>query len=149
MPTGTDPQTIAQGVKIEPTKNSVVARAATKGQIVGSGNDSRVSGLASSTEVMSTSRLSTERPLTCAAWPPGSQSGSRPATTGIASKLQAGGGDDVAHSSVPAPHGFAPAGAPTRRLRQTLTTKSRTLTAIIAAPIDATRFIVPQPISAP
>src|SRR4029078_7206409 len=49
MPTGTAPQTIAQGVKIEPTKSTVVATAPANGQIVGSGNDSRVSGLASRT----------------------------------------------------------------------------------------------------
>src|SRR5512140_1327542 len=44
---------------------------------------------------------------------------------GSTAKLYAGGGDDTAHSSVPASHGFGPASAPRDRLLHTFTRNSR------------------------
>ena len=52
----------------------------------------------------------------------------------------------VDHSSDGAPHGFSPASAPLRRLRQTLIRKISTATPISAAPLEAMWFIIPQPV---
>jgi hypothetical protein len=48
---------------------------------------------------------------------------------GNESKLCSGGGDDVAHSNVPAPHGFSPAGSPRRQVRNTFHRNGSTATA--------------------
>src|SRR6185312_6550637 len=64
---------------------------------------------------------------------------------GITAKLYGGGGDSMAHSSVPASHGFEPAYAPRRRLTKMLTTNSSTPTANIADPIVVMRFTDPHP----
>src|SRR4051812_1994485 len=71
------PQTTAQGVKIEPTRKTVVAIAVSSGQILGSGDASRVCGSASATELSKTSRRSTLRPATTGRFPPFAHSGSR------------------------------------------------------------------------
>src|SRR5262245_29597010 len=52
-----------------------------------------------------------------------SQRGRRLWTTGTSSKLYAGGGEVVAHSSVQASQGLSPAGGPCRRDQNTLYTK--------------------------
>src|SRR5690242_2212080 len=108
---GRGAHTSAQGVK-----NAVTRTALTNGQIVGSGNASRWSGVASTTVVIRTSLVSSASPVTCVGSDGGSgtisHSGSRARTIGILSKLYAGGGDGVAHSSVPAPQGLSPARVP-------------------------------------
>src|SRR5215218_4375116 len=81
------PQTTAHGVKIEPTKKIVVAIAVSSGQILGSGDASRVCGSASATELSSTSRRSTLKPATTGRLPPSAHNGSRWLTTGIREKL--------------------------------------------------------------
>src|SRR4051794_35540934 len=54
-----------------------------------------------------------------------SHRGRRLWTVGMVSKLYAGGGEVVAHSSVQAPHGLSPAGRPWRHDTITLYTKMR------------------------
>src|SRR5262245_38208120 len=53
-----------------------------------------------------------------------SQSGRRPVIGGTRSKFSCGGGDVVAHSSVHASQGFAPARLPLIRLRRMFTAKT-------------------------
>src|SRR4030095_5674704 len=60
--TGIDPQTTAQGVKIDQINSTVVASADQSGQIELSGDDSRASGSASTTLLTISSRRSTDRP---------------------------------------------------------------------------------------
>src|SRR3954469_223514 len=110
------PQSTAQGVKIEPMKNTVVAIAVSSGQMLGSGEASRIWGSASASEVSKTSRRSALRPATTGRLSLSAHSGSRCLTTGMRSKFCGGGGDDVAHSSVEASQGLSPASAPLRRL---------------------------------
>src|ERR1700710_2784548 len=62
---GPAPHSTAQGVKIDPTNSTVVATAPQNGHGLGDGKRVRDSGTASSTEVTSTSRLSTDNPDTC------------------------------------------------------------------------------------
>src|SRR5829696_4806043 len=112
--TSAPPQTTAHGLKIDATKVIPVAIAARKGQIDGSGEGSRSSARASVTVLAINSRLSTLRPVTTERLSRSAQSGSRLVTNGMRSKLCGGGGEAVAHSSVPAPHGLSPAIAPTR-----------------------------------
>src|SRR6266436_3943658 len=64
-----------------------------------------------------------------------SQSGRRLRTIGSSSKLYAGGGDVVAHSSVQAFHGSGPAGLPFLSDQKILTTKIAKLGTWIAAPM--------------
>src|SRR3954467_3709068 len=87
MAIGGVPQTTAQGVKIEPTKNTVVAIAVSRGQMLGCGDASRVWGSASAIELSSTSRRSTLRPATTGRVPLSTHSGSRWVTIGIRAKL--------------------------------------------------------------
>src|SRR4051812_45411125 len=102
------PQTTDQGVKIEPMKKMVVAIAVSSGQMLGSGEASRVCGSASASELNSTSRRSMLRPAATGSSPPLAHSGSRWLTTGTREKLYGGGGELVAHSSVDAPQGLSP-----------------------------------------
>src|SRR5205823_2292695 len=74
-----------------------------------------------------------------------SHSGRALRTGGRVAKLYAGGGDDVAHSSVQASQGFGPATAPRRRLRQAFQRKASTDSASTNEPTVSTRFQVPQP----
>src|SRR5690348_13702424 len=55
-----------------------------------------------------------------------SHSGWRLPIVGSTAKLYGGGGDGMLHSSVPASHGFGPAGAPPRRLFNTFQANSTT-----------------------
>src|SRR3954462_6264043 len=110
------PQSTAQGVKIEPMKNTVVAIAVSSGHMLGSGEASRIWGSASASEVSRTSRRSALRPATTGRLSLSAHSGSRCLTTGMRSKFCGGGGDEVAHSSVEASQGLSPASAPLRRL---------------------------------
>src|SRR3954470_3248326 len=141
------PQTTAHGVKIEPIKNIVVAIAVSSGQMLGSGDASRVCGSAPATELSSTSRRSTLRPATTRRLPASAHSGSRCVTTGIREKLYGGGGELVAHSSVEAPQGLSTASSPRRRLRITLTISTAKLAAKTAAPALESRFRLSHPIS--
>ena len=75
-----------------------------------------------------------------------SHSGSRDATVGITAKLYGGGGDEVDHSSDDPPHGFAPAGAPLRRLTNMLTKNSSTPIANRKLPIVVIMLSVSHPI---
>lgn len=77
-----------------------------------------------------------------------SQSGSRPRTTGIVWKFHAGGGDEIDHSSVLAPHGFSPAGSPRRADTARFTKNRSTPIAMSAAPAEATAFAAVQATSA-
>src|SRR5689334_14858045 len=99
-------------------KKALTTSVLTNGQIVGSGKTRRWSGVASTTVVIKTSRVVCESPVTCVGSDGGSEtvshSGSRERTIGCSSKLYAGGGDAVAHSSVPPPHGLSQASAPSR-----------------------------------
>src|SRR5690606_2217207 len=65
---------------------------------------------------------------------PSSRSGSRLRTVGMYAKLYGAGGDVVAHSSVYAPHGLSPAGAPRRQLRSRFHAKTSTPAAWMNAP---------------
>src|SRR3954465_12923055 len=62
-PEGSRPQTIAQGVKIEPSKVRLITSAETKGQTDGGGEVSRKSGSASTRVVLTISRRSARRPV--------------------------------------------------------------------------------------
>src|SRR3954452_13919290 len=110
------PQSTAQGVKIEPMKNTVVAMAVSRGQMLGSGEASRIWGSASASEVSRTSGRSALRNATTDRLSLSAHSGSRCLTTGMRSKFCGGGGDEVAHSSVEAFQGLSLASAPLRRL---------------------------------
>ena len=114
--TGIDPHTTAQGVKIEPTKRTETAIAASSGQIDGSGELSRMSARASVTVVTTSWRSSTARPPTTGSAWRSAHSGSRLVTSGMRVKFCGGGGEVVAHSSVPAPQGLSPATSPWRAL---------------------------------
>ena len=85
--TGIEPQTTAQGVKIDPMNSTVVNRAETSGQMVGAGEGSRMSGSASITVVRSVSRSSTFRPLATGREPWASHNGEWLETIGICAKL--------------------------------------------------------------
>src|SRR3954468_9607933 len=74
-----------------------------------------------------------------------SHSGCRLPIVGSTAKVYAGGGDGVAHPSVPASHGFGPASTPRDRLRQTLT-RNRTMPAANRnAPIVSSRLYASHP----
>ena len=64
-----------------------------------------------------------------------SQSGYLLVTVGILAKLYSGGGLGIVHSSVPAPHGFAPATAPLLRLFRKFQAKTSVAIAMMYAPI--------------
>ena len=64
---------------------------------------------------------------------------------GSRSKLYAGGGEEVAHSSVFASHGSSPTRSPLIRVATTFTRNGRMLTAIMKAPIVEIRFSSFQP----
>src|SRR4051794_5398622 len=97
-----------------PMKKTATAIAGTSGQGVCPGKCSRWSGKASMVVVANVSAARVTRPVTCDGVPGGSHNGSRPCTTGTTGKFGGAGGEDVAHSSVPAPHGFSSAIAPAR-----------------------------------
>src|SRR5581483_3539277 len=98
--------------------------------------------------VTSTYRRSERRPATTGSSTDVSHSGCRLVTIGVCKKLYAGGGDGVAHSRPDDSHGFAPAASPPRQLMITFTTKTITDSAMMYAPIVATRLSVPHPVGA-
>src|SRR6266446_2087452 len=73
------------------------------------------------------------------------QKSSRSCTTGTTAKLYTGGGDGIVHSRVRPSHGSAGAGAPERVVLTTLARKTRKETAMVKAPMVATRFQKFQP----
>src|SRR3954463_13124828 len=85
MATGIDPQTTAQGEKIDQISIADVAIAAKNGQIDGPTDDSRDCGFASTTLLMISSRRSQRGPPTTGKSP--SHSGWALVTTGICAKL--------------------------------------------------------------
>src|SRR3954465_5134954 len=113
--TSAPPQMIAHGVKMDAMNVIAVAIAVKNGQIDGSGELSRKSAFASETVLTISSRLSTSSPVTTGRVSRSAQRGSRLVTKGMRPELWGGGGELVAHSSVPASHGLSPAGAPLRR----------------------------------
>ena len=84
---GTEPHITAQGEKMEATSMMLVAIAAKKGQIELRGEDSRTSGRASPTVVMTTSRRSSRRPVATGRESGSFHSGFALVTTGIRAKL--------------------------------------------------------------
>src|SRR5439155_4416987 len=82
MAGGIEPHTTAHSLKIDQTNMAPIRTAVTSGQKVGWGEPSRTSGLASTTLVSSTSRVSTHRPSMTLRPSLASHSGSRPSTTG-------------------------------------------------------------------
>ena len=85
--TGIEPQTIAQGEKIDQISSTVVAIAASSGQIELRGEASRASGSAAAREVTTNSRRSTRNPLVTGNSSGCSHSGFDPLTTGMRAKL--------------------------------------------------------------
>src|SRR3954465_1839889 len=138
--TGTEPHTIAHGVKIEPRKVPPTAMAASKGQIVGTGELSRSCGRASVNVPVITWRESTSSPVTTGRLSRLSQSGSRCVTKGIRLKLYAAGGESVPHSSVPASHGLAEATSPEAALMNAFTKSNAKLMKRMSAPAVDSRF---------
>ena len=141
--TGIDPHTTAQGVKIEPTNRTETAIAASSGQIDGSGELSRRSG----------ARLGHRRDEELAvvdgeAADDRRAPGARPTaargsvTSGMRRNCSGGGGEVVAHSSVPASQGLSPA-RPRRGARSCTTftdEQQRSSAPGSAAPSVASRF---------
>ena len=123
---GIEPYTTPHGVKIDPMNNPVVASAARNGQMLGSGNSGGDPAGVEDVRHQNIAHVACEGRRRQADSVDSSQSGSRPATVGGYTKLQFGGGDDVAHSSVPASHGLSPASSPADRLTIALYTKTAT-----------------------
>src|ERR1700712_4842437 len=84
---GTDPQTTAQGEKIDETSMMLVVTAATSGQIESDGDVSRACGRASATVVTSNSRRPILRPVATGSSPRVAHSGLASVTIGIRAKL--------------------------------------------------------------
>src|SRR4051794_36052524 len=84
---GIEPHTTAQGEKIDQISITLVAIAASNGQIEFCGEDSRASGHASATLVMTISRRSTRNPVATGKTSGASQSGLALVTTGMFRKL--------------------------------------------------------------
>src|SRR5207248_11226777 len=66
-------------------------------------------------------------------------------TVGMTGKLYGGGGDVVAHSSVPPKNGSGPAGAPRKRLQTRFAKISSSPAVRMKAPIVSERLYAPQP----
>src|SRR3954453_10451720 len=145
--TGSGPQTTAHGVKIDPRKVPPTAIAARRGQMLGTGELSRSSGLASANVPVISWRASTSNPVTTGKLSRLSQSGSRCVTKGMRLKLYAAGGESAAHSRVPASHGFGPAKTPEEALINAFQSSRTKLIKRISAPPVANRLREPQPIS--
>src|SRR6266487_1525552 len=73
------------------------------------------------------------------------QKSSRSWTMGSTAKLYTGGGEGIVHSRVRPSHGSAGAGAPERVVLTTLPRKTRKDSAMVKAPMVATRFQKFQP----
>src|SRR6185437_316283 len=87
MVTGIEPQTRNHSSKIEPMNSTVIAIAVSKGQMLGPGEPSRMSGRPSEMEVSRTSRCSGLRPSIAGSSSPLVHSGWRLSTTGVRPKL--------------------------------------------------------------
>src|SRR5216683_240723 len=74
-----------------------------------------------------------------------SQRGRALAIGGNATKLEAGGGDDVAHSNVHAFHGLSPANLPRRKVRRPSQSSTITPMPIRNAPMVSAKLSAPQP----
>src|SRR5437764_11730431 len=112
MALGIAPNSTAHGEKIDETNRTPTATAAMNGHRLAAGIGSRRSGVAATTVVSSISFSSTRSPVTTGSAPSASHKGVRLSTTGMCAKLYGGGGEEVAHSRVDAPHGFGGAMAP-------------------------------------
>jgi hypothetical protein len=113
--TGTVPHTTAHGVKIEPMNSTVVATAAGRARAKAPGTVRCRAGVHHGGDECS--RASADRPLTCVGAPGGRlPHRDRARAPPGWREVGGGGGEAVAHSSVPAPHGSA-GRAPRRALR--------------------------------